>query len=574
MKTKIKKQICLLLALFTACSPSAAAAAENDLPDSSRVLRIAGNYVCFDEEEGGKSTADLRKGILLIEDGRIKDIDPYEENTDNTVYLDDHCVIFPGLLDLHSHVEYGPLQLWDYTETDIPWDNRFEWRRSAEENEVLRARQYILEENWDVPFSSGVTEGDIIEYFTELQAAAGGTTFLQGYNDTEEYNNSDSHAKLDLIRSSSDAQDTGRAEGEEILSLIQVFRPDAELSTDDPSTYLPPIDTEDWNIVYQTDFITGEEEYMSEILSDIENGTSPGYLIHLAEGRAGNFLEQPDSYTVKEFECFKKEILSGIEEGRYTAEDVKNAHINLIHACTCDLDNEETCRFVRDCGIGLLWAPVSNLLMYGDTPAFYDYLDDNDLLVGIGSDWSPGGSKTVWDECRFAYGLMQENAARPENASESLLKACTLKAARMAGVPDAGNIAPGKYADLFILRGSEEINGSLETALRTFIETDDSGVWAVLTGGKTIYGEEDFIRSAHGDAAFSSYGRYDPSAEGLENKYFLLPGLFKGSTFQEIYRKYLEMTSDAGIELSMLRSSEDPVYNEIIHALESKKGKR
>ena len=565
-KMKMKKVLSLLMAgVLALCSYTAVSASENEInsPDSSSL--IAGNYICFEEEQEGHFTTELKKGILRIEDGRIADISDFEEDREDVLYLDDYCVIFPGLLDLHAHIEYSPVQLWEYTETEVPWDNRHEWISSAEEDEDVRTPQYVLRDSWEEPLKSGTPSGDIVQYFSELQAAAGGTTYIQGYNETEEYDAADSHAKLDLIRSSSDAEDTGRTE---IKSLIQLFKPDAELDKEDPSTYLPPIDTKDWNLIFRTDSVTGEE-YVSQILSDIENGTSPGYLIHIAEGRAGNFLEEADSYSVKEFDCLKEEILAGIREGRFTFEDVKNAHINLIHACTCDLSNEETYDFIRDCGIGLIWSPVSNLMLYGDTPDFYDHLDDDDLLIGIGSDWSPSGSKNVWDECRFAYDLMQDNAARPENAAESLLKACTIRASRMIGNPDVGNIVPGSYADLFILKGSEETGGSLETALNTFIGTDDSGVQAVLCGGITIYGEEDFIRSVHGDEAFSSYGKYETPAEGLENKYFLLPEFLRGSTLEDIYQEYLEMTEDAGIDLSMIRTTEDPVYEAFIEELKN-----
>ena len=242
----------------------------------------------------------------------------------------------------------------------------------------------------------------------------------------------------------------------------------------------------------------------------------------------------------------------------------------LIHACGVDLDNREDYTFIRDCGIGLIWSPVSNLLLYRDTPAFYNYINDDALRVGIGSDWSPSGSKTVWDECKYAYAFMRLHADDPSNAAEGLLKACTCNAARMIGNPNVGNIAVGGFADLFILRGSRPVDGSLDTALNTFIETSDGGVEAVIVNGKIVYADIDFLKSAGCEALPSSYGSYETLTPALMEKVFLVPTLFEAYTFDELYRAYSEMIEDAQIDFSFLRKAEDANYTRIMNELEQR----
>lgn len=571
-KKKEKRSLCASITavcaavcavLFFAAVPCRAGGESGNSGDNT--WKIAGNYICFEEEEG-RAAAGLKKGILTIRDGRITGVGEYVADVDGIVYLDDACVMFPGLLDLHSHVEYSSLQLWTSTENDLPWDNRFEWIRSGRYQEELRNRQAYLADRWDKPFEdSSILIGDAAEYFAEAQAAAGGTTLLQGYNQTEAYDMTDSHEKAGLIRETCRAKDLGLEEGHEPKNIIRFFAPDVFPDMTTPDTYLPMIDTSGWKVIVQPGR-DGEKDLLSVLLEEIRKGTSPGYLIHLAEGRAGNLSGKADAYSVLEYQKFKEVLLAGIERGDFTADDVRNAHITLIHGCGIDLKNSEDYGFIRDCGIGLIWSPVSNLLLYGDMPGFYNYLGDDSLLVGIGSDWSPSGSKTVWEECKFAYSFMEKHADTMENCAENLLKACTCKAARMIGNSNVGNIRTGTFADLFILRGREPVNGSRETALKTFIETDDTGVVAVIKGGEPVYAEAAFLKAAGCDEAL--YGKPQDSDPRLHDKYFLVPTAFEGCAFEELYREFMGVIEDARIDFSRLRTLEDPVYKEKMHSLE------
>ena len=564
----MKKKICKIIT-FVIASALMSLTSRCLATNAGASMRIAGNYICFEESDDSIQAA-LKQGIITVSGGRIVNIEPIGENLDGVVRLDDACVMFPGLIDLHSHVEYNFLQMWEGDENDAPWDNRFEWRRSAQYVTDIKDKQAILWSRWDEPFGEGEARvGDLIEYFVEAQAAAGGTTLIQGYNQTEEYDTADSHEKVDLIRSTCFSDDLGLPPGQELRCVIQIFKPDADIDTMRPESYLPPINTSEWKITHQlTD--DGETDYLSLILDAIRNGTSSGWLIHLAEGRAGNLLPSTDPYSALEYAEFRNAIQSCIENGDFTAEDVRNAHIVLIHACGLDLDNREDYAFIRDCGIGLIWSPVSNLLLYGDTPVFYNYIDDDTLRIGIGSDWSPSGSKTVWDECKFAYAFMKLHADDPSNAAEQLLKACTFNAARMIGNTNVGNITVGGFADLFILRGDRAVNGSLETALATFIETGDSNVEAVIANGRTVYADIDYLKSLGSEELLSSYGRYETQNPVLMKKVFIVPALFEDYSFDELYRAYSEMVEFAQIDLSLLQDAEDEIYTHVMNDLEQR----
>ena len=314
------------------------------------------------------------------------------------------------------------------------------------------------------------------------------------------------------------------------MGLTKIFTPNPALSPEDPLTYLPPQDTSYWGITTVPDRNT-QKPSIKVILDNIRNNTGDRYLIHLSEGRAGNIQNGADAYSRLEFDTLKKHITEGVDKGDFTIGNVRNAHINLIHGCAVDLDSEEDHKFISDYGIGLIWSPVSNLLLYEDTPNFYDFLADTDIMIALGSDWSPSGSKTVWDECKFAFNFAPINA-------EDLLRACTLTPARMIANEKIGNIQEDRFADFFILKGMDQ--ETLQSALDLFIEADDSAIEGVIVGGRAIYGEEALL------TAFGSgtYGQYPGTSEKPSSKYILIPDIFEGTSFQTLWQDYSSIITE------------------------------
>lgn len=483
----------------------------------------------------------------------ISEIQEYRENEKDVIYLAEDCVIFPGLLDLHAHLTYHNIQLVDFQENiDSPWDNRFQWRVSKE-NQMIEAQKNVIISKWTEPYSSpDVLTGDLITYFLELQAAVGGTTLFQNGSQLDGvWDQEDFIERVGLIRSTGKAEHLGADRATK--SITQIFLPDTAISADDPQSYLPPMDTSAWGIKYVNDRVT-QQPLIEYILDSISQKTEDAYLIHLAEGRAGNLRNGTDAYSRLEFETLKNALTKGVENGDFTIQDVRDAHINLIHGCAIDLDSEEDYKFISEYGIGLHWSPVSNLLLYEDTPNFYDFLSDPNIVMGIGSDWSPSGSKTVWDECKFAYNFAPVNA-------EDLLRASTLTPARMIKNEKAGNIRQGGFADFFILKGMDQVD--IASALDLFITAEDSAVEGVVVGGIGIYGEKDLLESL----SQGVYSQYAETPEALASKYFRIPDMFGETTLQQLSDDYNAIIQEADAVLSEIRTSEDDLYLQEIENL-------
>ena len=68
---------------------------------------------------------------------------------------------------------------------------------------------------------------------------------------------------------------------------------------------------------------------------------------------------------------------------------------------------------IRSDGIGdgrgakLVWSPLSNLLLYGETANVYEALAE-DVLVSLGTDWTPSGSRTLLQELKVADAALRD----------------------------------------------------------------------------------------------------------------------------------------------------------------------
>jgi hypothetical protein len=100
-------------------------------------------------------------------------------------------------------------------------------------------------------------------------------------------------------------------------------------------------------------------------------------------------------------------------------------------------------------GGSMVWSPFSNLLLYGGTADIARARQEG-VLMALGSDWSPTGSKNLLAELKVAR-LFSEEAGDVFTARE-LVGMATINAARMLKWEAAlGSIEAGKRADLLVI---------------------------------------------------------------------------------------------------------------------------
>jgi 5-methylthioadenosine/S-adenosylhomocysteine deaminase len=383
---------------------------------------------------------------VLVKEGIIKSVSRGRPSlTHDAVFVElgNNDWIYPGLIDLHTHTDYNVLPLW---QTDkAPFDNRFAWRADNDYRTVVSGGHDLIIKDQRMA----------VAVFAELQAIAGGTTTIQESQALESNRTLDDNPLL--CRGTGNSTDL-RIAPAEILSIVDFFKPDPAGGAAQP------------------------QKKLDTYVRMREKGTLKATLAHLAEGRSGFGNEKGvDPYSRLEFETLMNHPAFA------DAEAVRSSSLALIHCSGIDVNNPDHINFLRERDISLIWSPVSNLLLYGDT------LDVESLIaqginVAIGSDWSPSGSKHLWEEAKFVRFYFE--AIGSLVSDEQVFQMVTTNAARCLGLKRIGRIEADSFADFFILRSPLESDNALEV----FFKTTDSDVRAVIIGGRPVYGAREFLR--------------------------------------------------------------------------------
>lgn len=125
------------------------------------------------------------QGWVVVAGERIQAIATTREAIpEGATVVDTDAIISPGLIDLHNHVNYNFLPLWDAGQT---FANRFEWAGRGEEgDEGYMAPQQGYVDNVKTPYDAVKTAKHTCQAikYGEFRAMVGGTTSIQGSTDS------------------------------------------------------------------------------------------------------------------------------------------------------------------------------------------------------------------------------------------------------------------------------------------------------------------------------------------------------------------------------------------------------
>lgn len=214
---------------------------------------------------------------------------------------------------------------------------------------------------------------------------------------------------------------------------------------DDPA--LPAAET-------RTDDVVDAADFLEKLQSD--DGCR---LLHLSEGR--------DDFARKQF------LNLQLRDGSWAITDaLVGIHVAGLHA--------EDFAILKANGGSIVWSPLSNLLLYGET-ALIKEAKANGILIGLGSDWSPSGSKNLLGELKVAKVFSDKNGKI--FSDEELVQMATINAARILKWDHLlGSIEPGKRADLIVMRASR---GS---GYRRLLRSSEADLALVVINGVPRYG--------------------------------------------------------------------------------------
>jgi cytosine/adenosine deaminase-related metal-dependent hydrolase len=148
-----------------------------------------------------------------------------------------------------------------------------------------------------------------------------------------------------------------------------------------------------------------------------------------------------------------------------------------IHCC--GLQDDDYATFAAHQG-SMVWSPFSNMLLYGRTSDVARARREG-VLMALGPDWAPTGSKNLLAELKVAR-LVSEEAGGIFSDREIVAMA-TINAARMLKWEAAlGSIETGKRADLVV------VDGQTGDAYDRLINARETSVTLVVIDGIARYG--------------------------------------------------------------------------------------
>jgi imidazolonepropionase-like amidohydrolase len=148
-----------------------------------------------------------------------------------------------------------------------------------------------------------------------------------------------------------------------------------------------------------------------------------------------------------------------------------------IHCC--GLQGTDYATFAKNGG-SMVWSPFSNLLLYGGT-ADIKRAREEGVLMSLGSDWSPTGSKNLLAEMKVARIVSEE--AGGVFSDREIVTMATINAARMLKWEGAlGSLEAGKRADLLV------VDGQKGDPYDRLIDARETSVSLVVIDGVPRYG--------------------------------------------------------------------------------------
>ncbi|MCK4462582.1 MAG: amidohydrolase family protein, partial [candidate division Zixibacteria bacterium] len=330
--------------------------------------------------------ATLADGAIYVENGVIKAVQNADDNPpagfEDVLRVRTGDTIYPGLIDLHNHLCYNVMPLWDVPRK---YTNNSQWKNHPDYARCITKPSQVL----------GGTEGvvEALIRFVECRNMLGGITTSQGITLSSEPG---------------------------IRSLFKGLVRNVESPAKDAG--LPAAGTRISNL-------SGSEA--EKFLRSLEKREGKScYLHHLSEGTDTTARRWFRNLQLDSGKWAINDALCGIHSTALTAEDFE---------------------ILGERGGSMVFSPLSNLLLYGGTVDLAAATRAG-VLMGIGCDWAPSGSKNLLGEMKVAW-LVSEEHGYGLTAKEIVAMA-TVNAARILKWQDKlGSIESNKFADFMVLNG-------------------------------------------------------------------------------------------------------------------------
>jgi 5-methylthioadenosine/S-adenosylhomocysteine deaminase len=195
------------------------------------------------------------------------------------------------------------------------------------------------------------------------------------------------------------------------------------------------------------------------------------FLYHLAEGTTSDILEE------------------------YAELDRYNIISEKLVAIHCTALNQNHFEVLGRKKTKIVWSPLSNLVLYGQTTDVIAARKHN-VLICLGSDWSPSGSKNLLWELKVAE-LVNQESLQNLFSNRDLVEMVTVNPAKAIGWEDRiGSIAHGYFADVVVFdridNGNDNAHGDPYLNL---IKSTEGNLKLSIIGGRPRYGDPEILHA-------------------------------------------------------------------------------
>jgi cytosine/adenosine deaminase-related metal-dependent hydrolase len=406
----------------------------------------------------------LPDAVIYIDKGRIVALRPRNQAAPPgfgaTPVTQTGGTLFPGFIELHNHLAYNALPLW----SPVPklYQDRGQWPTHPDYRKLISGPMTVIGEHRDASGRPALL-APLVRY-VECKCLLGGCTTSQGI----------------MLNSNAGVQRFFRGILRNVESTDQ-----ADLS--DADARIADIDARD------------ARRFLARLGKE-----HSCFLLHLSEGvtRTG----QTDSAARRHFLALEvapdewaiNSTFAGIHSAGLLPQDFAVLHSH---------------------GGSMVWSPLSNLLLYGDT-ARVDAAREAQVPIGLGSDWSPSGSKNLLGELKVAW-LYSHHVLHDLFSARDVVAMVTRDAAAILKWQAAlGTLEPGKHADLCVMAG---VDGDPYDAL---IHARETQIRMVMIEGVARYGEPALMHALRADgetvrvggqtrSLFLKDGDGDPDVEAM-----------------------------------------------------------
>lgn len=391
-------------------------------------VALAGRVVTMDDAFRVHADAIVycqRGAIVAVQDRR----QPAPTGFAGVAVVETGGTIYPGLIDLHNHLSYNALQLW----SPVPkrFEHRGQWPAHRDYRPLVSGPMTVVGQYRDDEDRFPLL-APLVRY-VECKCLIGGVTTTQGLK----------------LASNAGIQRFYRG----VVRNVE--------QTDDPELpeaqgRIPDLEAKD------------ARRFLARLKK--ENSC---FLLHLSEGVTDptgplssarkHFLAlevAPDEWALTS--CFTGIHAAGLLPSDF---DVLARH-----------------------GSSMIWSPFSNLLLYGGT-ARVEAARAAGVTIGLGSDWSPTGSKNLLGELKVAWLHSQHSLAGAFSARDIVTMATRDGARILKWDKKVGGVEAGKRADFLV------IASTAADPYEALIRAQETDIRLVMINGVARYGVPDVMQS-------------------------------------------------------------------------------